>query len=357
MRWVRELHGRTVITMAGIAAVLGLVVAVLIIGVGLFNVSARQGHWPGVTWAMHTTFESSVGFRAPPDSAVPDNLDTPDMVALGAGHYKSACMDCHGAPGVPRSATVQQMLPEPPSLALVADHWSAPEMHWIIHNGIKMSGMPAWPAERKDDVWPLVAFLRAQKGMRPETWQAMTDDAEGGCAVCHGPDGVSQNAQVPRLDILSETYIAQSLAAYRDGTRDSGIMYEVMSQIPKASVERLARNLADVSPEGTAMAPSELAAEGRALAYAEGGSQSVPACRACHGPWSAPINPAFPSLAGQHAPYLAQQLTLWREGNRGGGRAAELMFKASKDLTDEEIAALAAYYSGLNPAKLDDTAE
>ncbi|QFT81653.1 Cytochrome c4 precursor [Roseovarius sp. THAF27] len=355
MRWVRDLHGKTVIAMAGVAAAIGLLTAVLIIGLGLFNVSARQGHWPGVTWAMHSTFENSVAFRAPPESEVPDDLDTPDMVALGAGHYKSACMDCHGAPGVPRSATVQQMLPEPPSLALVSDHWSVPEMHWIIHNGIKMSGMPGWPAERTDDVWPLVAFLRAQKGMTPETWDAMVDEADGGCAVCHGPDGVSQNAQVPRLDILSEEYIAQSLAAYRDGTRDSGIMYEVMSQRPGGSVDRLARTFADVSPEGGAAEPSQLAEQGRALAFAEGGSQSVPACRACHGPWPAPINPAFPSLAGQHAPYLEQQLKLWREGNRGGGRAAELMFKAARDLTDAEIAALSAYYAERAPAKLSET--
>ncbi|QFT92364.1 Cytochrome c4 precursor [Roseovarius sp. THAF9] len=130
-----------------------------------------------------------------------------------------------------------------------------------------------------------------------------------------------------------------------------------MSQLPNASVERLTRNFGGAAPEGTAPERSELAAEVRVLAFAEGGAQSVPACRACYGPQSAPINPAFPSRAGQHAPYVAQHLTLWREGNRGRGRAAELMFKASKDLTDEEIAALAAHYLGLEPAKLDDTGE
>ncbi|MFN3208072.1 MAG: c-type cytochrome [Roseovarius sp.] len=353
----RDLDGKTILVLAGAAAVAGGLTAALVIGFGLFNVSARQGHLPGVTWAMHTTFENSVALRAPPDSDVPDNLDTPDMVALGAGHFKSACMGCHGAPGVPRSATVQQMLPEPPSLAFASDHWSAPEMHWIIHSGIKMSGMPAWPAERKDDVWPLVAFLRALKGMQADDWKALTDDTEGGCAVCHGPEGVSRNAQVPRLDILSEEYIAQSLEAYRNGSRDSGIMYEVMSQLPASSVDRLARNFAEAIPSGQASERSETDARGRALAYAEGGSQSVPACRACHGPWPAPINAAFPSLAGQHAPYLTQQLKLWREGNRGGGRADELMYKAARGLTDAEIEALASYYSGLAPAKLNTTSD
>ncbi|MEY8842431.1 cytochrome c, partial [Cribrihabitans sp. XS_ASV171] len=58
-----------------------------------------------------------------------------------------------------------------------------------------------------------------------------------------------------------------------------------------------------------------------------------------------------------HAPYLEQQLTLWREGNRGGGAAAELMHHAARSLEDAEIAALAAYYASLAPAKLNDAVD
>ena len=92
----------------------------------------------------------------------------------------------------------------------------------------------------------------------------------------------------------------------------------------------------------------DLAARGGALAAA--GTSDDPACTYCHGP-SRDAGPAYPSLAGQHERYLAAQLTLWRDGARGGGTRAALMAAAAEDLSDDEIAALAAYYAGLPPAR------
>jgi hypothetical protein len=35
------------------------------------------------------------------------------------------------------------------------------EIYYIIHNGIRLTGMPAWGTEEKDDdSWKLVAFIR-----------------------------------------------------------------------------------------------------------------------------------------------------------------------------------------------------
>lgn len=342
---------------AALTAGLGAVAAIAVVVIGVFNVSARDGHWPGVSWLFHTTFKSSAAFRAAPETAVPEDLDSAAMVALGAGHYMSACATCHGAPGVARSATIRAMLPTPPSLTGTADKFSATELHWIVHNGIKMTGMPAWPAERSDDVWPVVAFLRALPRIDAADYARLTSSEQGSCTVCHGQNGVSDNPHIPRLDILSEAYIARSLMAYRDGTRDSGIMAQAASRLSDETIGTLAKTFASVAPDGAATSRTDLFETGRKLAYAEDGSHSVPACRACHGPWDQPLNPQFPSLAGQKAPYLRQQLTLWREGNRGGGPAAELMFRAARDLTDAEIDALVAYYTALDPARLDAVAD
>ena len=69
-------------------------------------------------------------------------------------------------------------------------------------------------------------------------------------------------------------------------------------------------------------------------------------CAACHGAdGNSPI-PANPSLAGQHAEYLANQLRLFRAGKRGG-RLAEVMSATARGLTDEDIEAVAMYYSAL----------
>lgn len=357
MRWraflTDPLHPRTVLRLLAAGAVLGLLVAGAVIGLGLFNVSTKAGHWPGVSWVLHTTFRSSVGLRA--DAVPPRDLDDPGMVALGAGHFDSACRFCHASPGETRGATVRAMLPAPPHVTAAVQDWQADELHWIVHNGIKMSGMPGWPATRADEVWPVVAFLRAVPEMTATDYATLTQQPDGDrCAMCHGATGASGNPHVPRLDILSETYIADSLHAYLSGTRDSAIMAEAVKGLDRAEIAGLAARLARSVPEGTAAAPDPGAERGRSLATRRG-SFDVPACRACHGPWPEPLNPAFPALAGQYAPYLDAQLRLWRDGNRGGGTMARLMHHAARDLTDDEIAALAAYYASLAPATLNET--
>ena len=72
-----------------------------------------------------------------------------------------------------------------------------------------------------------------------------------------------------------------------------------------------------------------------------------------HGPWPEPLDRRFPSIAGQYEPYLKTQLTLWRDSQRGGGAAAGLMHQAARNLTDQDVDALAAYYAALAPATLD----
>ncbi|SLN12683.1 Cytochrome c4 precursor [Roseivivax jejudonensis] len=355
-RLLADLHWPSVGRTLAALAVAGAVAGGSVVLFGLYNVSAKTGHWPGVSAVLHTTFRNSVALRA--HAMPPADLRSEAMVKLGAGHFDSACAGCHAAPGADRSATVRAMVPEPPYITEAVTHWEASEFHWIVHQGIKMSGMPGWPATRDDDVWPVVAFLLAVPDMTDADYAALTEAPDGQyCAMCHGTDGVSDNPHIPRLDILSERYIAETLGAYRDGRRDSGIMAEAMSQVPENEIAELAAHFADGTPGGSARTFGDLEGLGRALAV-EGGTDEVPACAACHGPWPEPLNPAFPSLAGQYAPYLAQQLRLWRDGeDRGGGRASQLMHHAARDLTDDDIAALAAYYAALAPAKLNDVTE
>ncbi|MFD1343119.1 c-type cytochrome [Litorisediminicola beolgyonensis] len=350
-----DLDWRTVRTLVAALAVAGAVGGGAVVAFGLYNVSAKVGHLPGVSPILHETFRNSVDLRA--HAEPPADLQTEDRVKLGAGHYDSACRHCHAAPGQERSATVLSMVPQPPHITDAVGDWTASEFHWIVHQGVKMSGMPGWPAKRSDEVWSVVAFLMEVGEMSGPRYAELTDKPEGKtCAMCHGLDGVSGSAHIPRLDILSETYIAQSLSAYAAGTRDSGIMAEAMSHVPADAIPRLAAAFAGNAPSGGPArdVDTELAETGRALAT-EGGTVEVPACNACHGPWDKPLDPAFPSLAGQYAPYLKTQLELWREGIQGGGRVAELMHHAAQELTDAQIEALAAYYASLAPATLDET--
>ncbi|RYH04534.1 c-type cytochrome [Salipiger sp. IMCC34102] len=346
---------RVIQTLAVLAAVAALAGAAVVLG-GLYNVSARAGHWPGVPFVLHTTYEQSVDLRAPSEAEVPD-LKAPGMVALGAKHFDESCRMCHAAPGLERWAIPQVMVPEPPHITRAVAGWTAAELHWIVDEGVKMSGMPHWPAARIDDVWPVVAFLRQVEEMSATDYADLTrqparpegaPDALPYCATCHGITGRSDNPQIPRLDIQDRDYLEQALRAYADGSRDSGIMHVAATRVPRAQLADLAAWFADQPVDTAPAAPvldEGLAEDGAVLARA--GTTEIPACVACHGPGVARKDETFPRLAGQSQIYLAQQLRLWRDGVRGDGRQSDLMVKAAEDLTDDDIAALAAWYASL----------
>lgn len=66
-------------------------------------------------------------------------------------------------------------------------------------------------------------------------------------------------------------------------------------------------------------------------------------CHACHGADGLGTAPNFPVLAGQYADYLVFALKQYRSGER----ANVLMAPWAAQLSDADIADLAAYYSSL----------
>ena len=78
-------------------------------------------------------------------------------------------------------------------------------------------------------------------------------------------------------------------------------------------------------------------------ADAAAGKSKSATCVACHGPAGVSVNPMWPNLAGQKDMYLAKQMKDFRDGNRKD----PVMAPMAMSLSDEDIANLAAYYSGL----------
>jgi cytochrome c553 len=78
-----------------------------------------------------------------------------------------------------------------------------------------------------------------------------------------------------------------------------------------------------------------------AAGNAEAGAQKALVCGACHGVDGNSLNPEWPSLAGQHAPYIVKQLGLFKQGIRNN----VIMMPNAMLLTDEDMADLAAYFS------------
>lgn len=77
------------------------------------------------------------------------------------------------------------------------------------------------------------------------------------------------------------------------------------------------------------------------------GKEIAATCTSCHGADGKAITPDYPNIAGQHAAYLAKQLTAYREGEREN----QLMSPMAAALSDEDIENLAAYFSEMAPIK------
>ena len=337
---------------------------------GGYNVSAAAGHWRVVAAILHLTMHNSVTVRA--SGPVPDDLESDARALAGAGHYELVCRDCHGAPGVPLTAVARSLEPPPPHILEAVRRWPPEELFWIVKHGIKMTAMPAWPSPHRDDeVWSLVAFLLRLPAMAPNTYLEMVSGAQSTpreapaasefdaelarCARCHGYDGLGFNAAgLPRLDVHSPAYLENSLRAFAEGARASGIMQAHASVVPHRHFPALARHYGESGDSLLVERWPERSGEGDERARGERIAREglphrrVPACAACHGPAPFRRAEAYPVLAGQPQRYLETQLRLFRDGHRGGSAYAAIMSLAAKGLEDPDISAVADYYAGFD---------
>ncbi|MCJ0824730.1 c-type cytochrome [Luteimonas sp. 50] len=99
--------------------------------------------------------------------------------------------------------------------------------------------------------------------------------------------------------------------------------------------------------------PAGHAAAGETLAGTKN-AKTGQACVDCHGAGgNAPIDPTYPKLGGQYHDYIAHSLQMYRDGERAGSPTSDLMAGQARDLSDQQIADLAAYF-GSQPAQLRD---
>lgn len=158
---------------------IGLLIVVILIYAGAYNVSAAVGHTAFGRWALETMMRNSVKARA--EENAPEQL-TAAMVRAGAGEYKAMCQHCHGGPGVQRAEWAKGMVPRPPDLTHAATEWEPGEVHWIVKNGIKMTAMPAFgPTHDDKTIWNITAFVKSLPATTPEEYARFPEaHSEGG---------------------------------------------------------------------------------------------------------------------------------------------------------------------------------
>jgi len=147
--------------LSGVFVTVLVVVAVcgFIFATGRFNVAATAP--PDMTdkiapWVLDKALE-----RRAKDVNDPIAKD-PGAIARGLSHYRENCLPCHGAPGMEPAEFHEGMNPSPPDIdAPALQHDSDAELFWVVKNGIRMTGMPAFGVNHKDEeIRDIVAFVR-----------------------------------------------------------------------------------------------------------------------------------------------------------------------------------------------------
>jgi len=143
---------------------------------GVYNIAATEKHWAVTNLLLELVRERSIEARI--ENIIVPNLDDPDRIASAAVNYDEMCAMCHLAPGMETSEWYQGLYPQPPifnkSDEDFDDHENR-EVFWVIKNGIKLTGMPAWGGSHNDkEIWRLVAFIGKLKGMSASEYKNLT---------------------------------------------------------------------------------------------------------------------------------------------------------------------------------------
>ena len=185
----------------------------------------------------------------------------------------------------------------------------------------------------------------------PVKGDATAGQAKAGvCGACHGPDGNSPAPNFPKLAGQGERYLSKQMHDIKDGKRTVLEMTGLLTNLNDQDLADLAAYFASQKGSVGAADP-KLVARGEKLFRGGDLEKGLPACTGCHSPNGAGIAAAgFPHLSGQHATYIAKQLTDFRkeEAGRANDGDAAIMRTIARKLSDEDIAALSSYIQGLH---------
>ena len=351
----------------GLLALGGVFVAVS----GVVPLRASSGHWAITEWILRFGMKRSIATHSFAIK-VPDNLTDRSLVQKGASYFDLGCRSCHGAPGIPVPRIAAHMLPTPPDLVPRIRESDPRKLFYVVKHGMKFTGMPAWPSSHRDDeVWAVTAFLLRYPELDTAEYRRLAgrDELEAAtrgaslsredqrpsivesCATCHGNDGRGRgNVLIPSLAGQRGPYLRKTLESYAKGRRHSGMMEPVAGTLTRDEIEQISAYYSRLPRAATSTVVSEQAdvlQRGERIASEGIRSQRVPACLECHGPGGRRGKPEYPLLAGQPTAYLELQLTLFREGRRGGSDHAHLMQPIASRLKPEQVRDVAAYFSSL----------
>lgn len=168
------------------------------------------------------------------------------------------------------------------------------------------------------------------------------------CFGCHGIKGYQASFpeihKVPMISGQGAKFIAASLVAYKKGERKHPTMRAVSAALTDQDIADLSAFFAEHGGKSASPPAQAAAADAPVAELLKKG-----ACESCHGKnFSAPIDPAYPKIAGQHADYLFVALKAYKTtGNAQVGRANPIMAGMAANFSNNELRAIANYLASL----------
>jgi mono/diheme cytochrome c family protein len=94
-----------------------------------------------------------------------------DVFAESRAHFADHCAGCHANDGSGNTEVGRNLYPRAPDMRLAeTQRLTDGELYWIIENGVRLTGMPAWGDGTDHDLatWKLVHFVRHLRDLTPE---------------------------------------------------------------------------------------------------------------------------------------------------------------------------------------------
>jgi len=171
-----------------VVILLALLVLALVVRRGLLHdgLSAKAAPSAMETWIAGVMRKWAM--PAPAHEEKNPVANSPEVLREGMIHFADHCAICHGNDGSGDTMMGHGMYPKPPDLrAPATQHRSDGEIFWIIENGVRLTGMPAFGGTggehgNPEDSWKLVHFIRhlptltADEGMEMEKYNPKGPD-------------------------------------------------------------------------------------------------------------------------------------------------------------------------------------
>ena len=155
--WIGGKSGRFRSVVVNRHLALGAICAIL--GILIFGCSADKHPSGGETTLANAAKDVTIPLEAgKKQNPLPQ---TGEVVSQGQEVFLGSCAQCHAPDG--RGDTDVGHSMAPPAMDLTSahvQHWSDAELFWIIQNGVRLTGMPAWHSNiSENDTWKLARFI------------------------------------------------------------------------------------------------------------------------------------------------------------------------------------------------------